>query len=150
MICHNLGHSKLLTSSAGESVSCVSSAVAGAQIQGQPLLNCCCCLEPTIIAFTLVFWIHVLFILYSPEETLALCLLILDFFPGLIKGPTFIEFWNFFYGLWIFQVYSMPMFILGTKFPRPYIYSRPYVYSFWQIFQALCLFPALPLFQTLE
>ena len=69
---------------------------------------------------------------------------------SLIKGPTFIKFWNFSQGLQMFS--SLLVFCninLHILF-MPYFYSRPYIYSFWHIFHTLLLFPALRLFRTLE
>ena len=69
---------------------------------------------------------------------------------SLIKGPTFIIFWNFFLGLRIFSSVTGFFNITLHLLCMPYVYSRPFVYSFWQIFQTLPLFPALRLFRTLE
>ena len=60
-------------------------------------------------------------------------------------SPTFINFWNFFQGLWSYY---------GLKRLKFYYISlhilRGYVYSFCQIFQRLRLFKGLRLFRTLE
>ena len=61
---------------------------------------------------------------------------------SLIKGPTFIIFWNFFLRLWIFSSFmgfffnitlhllcASPMFTLGPLFILLDKFSRPYVYS---------------------
>ena len=68
-------------------------------------------------------------LLYSPEQTQAPRLLILDFLTrhtDFLKNLSTFIYMNFFHGLRIFSSYS---FILFAIFSRPYVYSRPQVYS---------------------
>ena len=53
---------------------------------------------------------------------------------SLIKGPTFIKFWNFCQGLQKFSSLMVFCYINLHIWFMPYAYSRPCVYSFWQIF----------------
>ena len=76
-----------------------------------------------------------LHLLQSPEQTQALRLLIQHFFSrpyGLIKDPTFINFWKFFQALRIFSSFS----------PKNQVFNQSSPILFGKVFYALRLFKA--------